>query len=123
MAKFTPDAVLDNFLNGIAIGSRITVLTAQPLVFADIAALQLASAVLTPGNGNSFTHANGDISGRKTTVGQATDLPITATGNGNHVAIDDGVNLLHVTTATPQALTAGGTVTIPAWDIEIADPI
>jgi hypothetical protein len=30
--------------------------------------------------------------------------------------------LLYVTTCTSQALTAGNTVTVPAWDIEIADP-
>jgi hypothetical protein len=29
--------------------------------------------------------------------------------------------LLYVTTCTSQSLTSGGTVTVPAWDIEIAD--
>jgi hypothetical protein len=37
------------------------------------------------------------------------------------VCLDDGTTLLQVTTCTSQALTAGGTVDVPAYDIEFAD--
>lgn len=123
MGKAIPDPVLDTFLDKVATGTRISVLTAEPTNFAAIAGLLLASGVVVAGNGNGFVHANGDTSGRKTTVQQNLDLAITATGTATHVAIDDGTELLLVTTATSQALTSGGTVTIPAFDVEISDPV
>jgi hypothetical protein len=122
MAKAIPDAVLDVFLNAIAAGNRISVLSGQPADFAAIAGLTMANGVALPGNGNGYTHANGDVSGRKTIVGQQLDLAIIATGTATHVSIDDGTNLILVTTTTAQPLTFGGTVTIPAFDVEISDP-
>jgi hypothetical protein len=78
---------------------------------------------MTAGAGNGdYTIADGDTNGRKLTVLQQTAMSITASGTANHIVLDDGTTLLYVTTATAQALTSGGTVTVPAWDIEIADP-
>lgn len=119
MGRFTPDAVLDVMLDEIATGTRLTVLSGEPANFAGIAALLLADGVI---DGSDFTKANGDVSGRKTTVGQQADLDIDDTGTATHVAIDDGADLLYVTTCTSQALTQGGTVTVGAWKVEIADP-
>lgn len=75
-------------------------------------------------SGGDFTNADGDTSGRKVTVAQKADISIHTTGDGNHVALlDDGEKELRlVTTCTSQTLTAGNTVTIPAYDYEIADP-
>jgi len=36
--------------------------------------------------------------------------------------LDDGTTLQYVTTAPTQTLTSGGTVTVAAFEIEIADP-
>lgn len=123
MAKFMSDSVPDAMLDAIAAGSRVTVCSAQPANFAGIAAVLLASVAVTPGDGNGdFTIANGDTSGRKLTVAQQASISISASGTATHVCIDDGTNLLYGTTCTSQALTSGGTVTVPAFDIEIADP-
>lgn len=123
MGKASPNQVLDASLDEIATSTRLTVLTDEPANFAGIAALLLASVALTAGDGNGdFTIADGDTSGRKVTIAQQADISITATGDADHVALDDGTDLQYVTTATLQSLTSGGTVTVPAWDIEIADP-
>jgi len=123
MAKATPDAVLDTFLDAIAVGTRLMVCSGQPANFAGIAAVALADVTLTAGDGNGdYTIANGDTSGRKLTVAQQASIPIDSSGTATHISLDDGTNLLYVTTCTSQALTSGGTVTVPAWDIEIADP-
>lgn len=67
---------------------------------------------------------DGDASGRKTTVDQEASITVDVSGDADHVALvfTGSILLLYVTTCTLQALTSGNTVTIPAWDIEIADP-
>ncbi|HTF86292.1 MAG TPA: hypothetical protein VL987_17035 [Cellvibrio sp.] len=123
MAKAIPDAVLDVLLDEIATGTRMVVCSGQPANFAGIAAVALADVTLTAGDGNGdFTIANGDTSGRKLTVAQQSSVVIDASGDATHVSIDDGTNLLAVTTCTTQSLTSGGTVTVPAFDIEVSDP-
>ena len=110
MAKSVHDDVLDGALTVIRNGcDKMTACSAEPASFAD---------------GNDFTVANGDTSGRKLTVAAKSGVPVDAGGTANHVALLDTVNarLLYVTTATAQALTAGNTITFNAWDIEIADP-
>ena len=68
--------------------------------------------------------ADGDTNGRKTTIDQAASLTVDVSGDADHVALckTGDTTLKYVTTCTQQALTQGNTVTIPAWDIEIADP-
>lgn len=123
MGKASPDATLDATLAKIATAVNETVCSAEPANFAGIAAVALADVALTAGDGNGdYVIANGDTSGRKVTVGQQADVPIDASGTATHIALDDGSALIYVTTCTSQALTSGGTVTIPAWKVEIADP-
>ncbi len=121
MAKATPDAILDAMADAI-IAAAITqyVCSAQPANFAGIAAVALADVTI---DGTDFTKANGDVSGRKVTIAQQTAVPIDATGSATHVVLASGSVLLYVTTCATQALNSGGTVTIPAWDIEVADPV
>lgn len=124
MAKAAPDSTLDPVLTEIATASRLCVCSAEPANFAGIAAVLLASVAVTPGDGGGdFAIANGDTSGRKVTVAQQTGMSISSSGTGNHIVLDDGASLVFVTTCTAQALTSGGTVTVPAWDVEIADPV
>ena len=123
MGKATPDAVLDTMLDDVATSTRLAVCSAEPANFAGIAAVLLASVAMTAGDGNGdYTVANGDVSGRKLSVLQQTSISITATGTANHISLDNGSLLKYVTTCDAQALTSGGTVTVPAWDIELADP-
>lgn len=124
MAKWANDTVMDTGLAVVATGTVLHVCTSQPADRAAAIAASLADVSMTVGAGNGdYTLANGDTSGRKLTVEQQTNVPVDATGNATHVAIIDGTDLLYVTTCTPQILTAGNTVTVPAWDIEIADPV
>jgi len=118
MAKAVTDGILDGTLDNIAACTRISVLAAEPTVIGDITTSPLATTALTAGD---FSKANGDTNGRKVTVAQQTDVSISNSGSATHVAVDDGTDW-YVTTCTSQTLTAGGTVTIPSWDIEIADP-
>lgn len=126
MAKSINDTVLDGALDVIATGTEITVCSAQPTTYAEAhTTYMLANHVLTPGDGNGdFTISDGDASGRKVRVTQQADITITNSGTATHVAITvTGTStLLLVTTCTSQALTSGNTVTIPAFDDEIADP-
>ena len=67
----------------------------------------------------------GDVDGRKTAVDEEPTILIDFSGDADHVALVfvGSTILLYVTTCTLQALVAAGTVTIPTWDIEIADPV
>lgn len=118
MAKWQNDAMLDAALSYISSNAtELYVCTSQP---ADRAAA--ISAALTGAATPTFTGpANGDTSGRKITVDQEADISITGSGTATHIALCSGTTLLYVTTCTSQALSSGGTVTVPAWDIEIAD--
>jgi hypothetical protein len=125
MGKAAPDYMIDGALERVAEADTQYVCSAEPANFAGIAAVALADAALTPGDGNGdFSIGNGDSSGRKVTVAQQANVPIDATGNASHIVLADAANsrLIYVTTCTTQALTSGGTVTVPAWDVEIADP-
>ncbi len=120
MAKFANDLMMDAALDYVATGTILNVCTTQPTTRTEaVTTYFLADVVMS---GASFTKANGDVSGRKTTVAQQASVPIDTTGTATHVAISSGTALLYVTTCTSQALTSGGTVTVPAWDIEISDP-
>lgn len=120
MAKFANDSVMDAALDKVATGTILTVCTTQPTTRTEaVTTYKLADVVIDSGD---FTKANGDVSGRKVTVGAQTNVVVDTTGTALHVAICDGTDLLYVTTCTSQSLTASNTVTIPAWDIEFADP-
>jgi hypothetical protein len=117
--------MLDAALSYVDDCTILTVCSAQPLTYAEaITTYKLADVVMTAGAGNGdYTLANGDVSGRKLTVVQQSAVPIDTSGTATHVAlsISGSSTLVYVTTCTSQSLTSGGTVTVPNWDIEIAD--
>lgn len=117
------DGVLDALLDKMALGTRITILSAEPLSILNITTTyKLGSLALTAGDGNGdFVKANGDVSGRKLTV-LAQNIPITATGTATHVAIDDDVDFV-VTTCNSKAWTSGDTAQASAFDTEVPDPV
>jgi hypothetical protein len=123
MAKWLADSTLEAPLAIVDNATRVVVCSGQPANFAGIAAVNLAQVTVTAGaGGGDFTLADGDTSGRKLTLAQQADIPIDVSGTATHVSFDDGSTLLYVTTCTSQALTDTGTVTIPAFDLEVADP-
>jgi hypothetical protein len=118
MGKKQADIVLDQSLNYISTNAtEYYVCTSEPTDRADAIATSVTAAI-TP----SYTGpADGDVSGRKLTIDAVSDEALTASGTVNHLALCSGTTLLYVTTATPQPVSSGGTVSIPSWDIEIAD--
>ncbi len=118
MAKWQIDAMLDAALAYISSNAtELYVCSSQPATRAAAITAALAGPA-TP----SFTGpVNGDTSGRKLTVDEEAGMSVIASGDATHIALCSGSALLYVTTCTTQALTSGNTVTVPAWDIEIAD--
>ncbi len=122
MGKSVHDDILDAALQHIEDNAdKLTICSQEPTTYAEgNATFALGDAVPT------FTGpANGDASGRKTTVDAVAAADVDATGEANHVALlDTGTSkLLYVTTIpTPQNVTSGNTFNLAAWDIEIADP-
>ena len=128
MGKFAHDDVMDAALNVVKNNcNKIAFCETQPATFSEANTAKgsggksLANVAAT---GTDFTLANGDVSGRKLTSAAKNGVSVTDTGTGDHIAYLDTVNskLLYVTTTTSRAVTAGDTVNIPGWDIEIGDP-
>jgi hypothetical protein len=131
MAKSAHNDVMDGALNVVKNNAtRLCVCSAEPTTYAeatttyDGGASKYKLAIKTITSSDFTGPADGDTNGRKLTVNQAATLSVEASASATHVALCDSANskLLYVTTCTSQALTSGNTVTVPAWDIEIADP-
>lgn len=123
MGKSVNDAVLDGALDILKNNvTRQTVCSAEPTTYTEgNATYALADVTLSS---SDFTHANGDSSGRKTTIGAKTGVTVDVSGTVTHAALLDvsGTRLLYVTTTASQAVGAGGTVDIGSWKAEISDP-
>ena len=123
MAKSVHNDVIDGALNIIKNNcTKIVVCSAEPTTYTEAnATYDLANVTV---DSSDFTNADGDTSGRKSTLSAQNDVPITDSGTATHLAYLDVPNtkLLLVTTINSQVLTAAGTVDIPAVDQEIADP-
>ncbi len=126
MAKKVDDSILDAALNQIRNNCNLmTACAGEPLNFAAAnvgGANYLAGVAMSAAD---FTVANGVTSGRKAAVASKSGINVTNTGTGDHIALLDTVNslLLYVTTATALGLTAGSSLTLGGWNIEIADPV
>lgn len=128
MPKELHNDVLDSPCNHIADnGNHLTLCSAMPTDYTEATATyMLVQHTLTTGDGmGDYQVADGETTGRKLTVAQQTDLPIANTGQAQFAAICDTINskVLLVTTVTPQMLTQGGTVTVPAFAARFPDPV
>jgi hypothetical protein len=122
LAKMMSDACIDGGLDYLATCTIVVVCSAEPATYAEMATTyDLATHVLA---GGDWAKANGDGSGRKVTCAAQAGITIDHSGTATHVAfgISASSTLVAVTTCTSQALTAAGTVDIPAIKNEIADP-
>jgi len=123
MAKELHNDVYDAALDKIATCTALHFCSTQPANHAGIAAVTLANATLTAGDGNGdYVVADGDTSGRKLTVGAQTGMTPTADGTITSAVLTDGTTLLAATTVTSQAVTTSQTWDSPAFDIELLDP-
>ena len=122
MGKSTHNNVLDAALNYVKTnGSRLCVCSTEPTTYAEATSTNMLA--LGTIDSDDYTGPADDTSGRKLTVNEQASITISNTGNAQHVAIADSeAGLLVVTTCTLQALSAGNYVTVPAWEIAIADP-
>jgi hypothetical protein len=122
MAKKANDLVMDAALDYIALCDRMFVCSQEPASYAEASGTyDLATHTLAAGD---FSKANGDSSGRKVTIAQQASITVDHSGSATHIALGKSgtSELTYITTCTSQALTAGNTVTVPAFDIEIGDP-
>lgn len=123
MSKWANDLGLDAALDWYALSTVLHVCSAQPANYAGIAAVSLGSVVVDAAD---FTKANGDVSGRKLTVGAQTIAAATASNAGTSLhavlASTGDSTLRYITTIANQAVTAGNPLSVSAWDIEIGDP-
>ena len=125
MAKWANDNMMDAGLDYVRANcNTMIVCSAQPTTYAEATSTYALADVAMTINTGDYTLANGDTNGRKITVAAKTGVTIDTSGTATHVALvkSGDSTLRYVTTCTSQALTAGGTVDFPAWDIEIADP-
>ena len=121
MAKSVHNDVLDGAFNILNDGDIMTACSSEPTTRTEaVTTFKLADVAMTPGT--DYTISDGDTNGRKVRMAAKSAVPIDTSGTATHVAICDGTRLLYVTTCTSQALTSGGTVDFPVWDVEIADP-
>lgn len=124
MGKLVDDTVLDGALNVIKNGTtQISVCADTPTTYSQATTagtFRLAlKGSLTSGD---FSGPADDTSGRKLTTVAHSAITVSNSGTATHVCLCSAAALLYVTTCTSQALTAGNTVTIPAWKINIPDP-
>ena len=123
MAFIAHDDVLDALLDEIATCNQICICDTLPTTHAEAATTyMLAATAMTPGDGNSFAITN-DTSGRKVTTDAFTDIVIANSGTAIYIALLDATNVQFVTECTSQVLTAAGLVTIPAFNINVQDPV
>lgn len=121
MAKFLPDATIDDMLDIIADNcTRVDICSTQPTTYAEATSTySLGNYTLTAGAGNGdWTIANGDTSGRKLTLGAQTGNNASADGTAGHLAFTDGVSrLYHVTTVSAETTNSGSPLNISAVDV------
>lgn len=121
MAKSVHNDVLDGAFLALDAADIMTACNAEPTTRTEaVTTFKLADVAMTPVT--DFTISDGDTNGRKVRVAAKSGVPIDTTGTATHIALCDATRLLYVTTCTSQALTSGGTVDFPVWDVEVADP-
>jgi len=122
MGKTVHNDVLDDALDRVATCDRMDVCSDVGTP-ADLTNT-LANVTLTPGDGSGdYVIGEGDADGRKIAVAEQADVSITGTGDALHIVLSLSSVILLTTTCTSQGLTSGGTVTIPTFDYELADPV
>jgi hypothetical protein len=133
MGKMAPDAMIDAALAYVAASTKMTVCKDTPTTFAnatghaDVGGTVGVEVTMTAGDGGGDYAIADDgtgVLGRKLTMTAKNAQTILHDITATHIALTlaGDSTLRYVTTCTSQALTAGGTVDIPSWKIQIGDP-
>lgn len=120
--KWANDLVMDAALDYIATSTILCVCSQDPATYAEMTGTyDLATHVMV---GGDFTKSPGAISGRRVTIAQQASITVDHTGSATVIClgISASSTMTYRTTCTSQVLTAGNTVTVPLWEIEIGDP-
>lgn len=123
MGKLLDDSVLDGALNVIKNNAtKVAVCSTQPTTYTEAITTYML-AIKTGLTSGDYTGPADHTSGRKLTMNSQSTISVTNGGSAQHVALTGSSSVLYaVTTCTAQTLTAGNTVSIPAWVASIADP-
>lgn len=124
MAKKVHDDVLDGALSVLKNHcDRMTVCAGEPLSYAEASAGAKYLAGVTMAGGD-FVIGDGAQSGRRAQVAAKGGITVEQDGTVDHIALLDtaGERVLYVTTCVAQVLTAGNSLAVNGWSIEIADP-
>lgn len=128
--KFVPNEILDSYLNKIAGSSNmLAVCAGSPITYAHCIAPVTTTgcniALLPIAATGCFTGpADGSPNGRTLTIVARTGASIVYSGSALAVALlnTTSSSVVYITTCTEQYLVAGGTVDVPSWTINLADP-
>ena len=116
--SLVPDPIIDLQL-GVCEGTQVHVCSGEPANYGGIAAVELATAAIS----GSYSLSDGTPDGRKNSLPGQADLTIDTSGTASHYAVSNGKDTLFVvaTISNPQALTAGGTVSVAQLDHTVRD--
>ena len=122
MAKFASNEVLDAALAVVAGANRMLLLAGQPASYVAAMAGALAAATMAPAD---FSLAAGSGGARRLAVAPRTGLVAQAAGTADHVALVDTASqrLIYVTTCPDQPLSAGRSLDVASWQVEIGSPL
>ena len=111
-AKYVSPNMVKGGLTATATCNRVTVISgasATPVLLDITTTYKLATATMT-----APTNAASTGDSWIATMPAVSSASITASGTAVMIAIDNGTDFI-ITTCTSQALTSGGTVTVPTW--------
>lgn len=128
--KFVPDLILDGYLNKISGSSNLLCVCAgSPITYTHCTTAVTSTgcnlAMLPIASTGCFTGPiDGTPNGRTLTVVARTGASIVYSGSALAVALVNTTagSVVYITTCTEQYLVAGGTVDVPSWTINLADP-
>jgi len=129
MGKMASDTVLDQMLTYIrTTANRISVCETQPTSYTEATTNKGSGgyklAIKTISSTDFDAVADGDTNGRKVRKKEDAGITVDVTGSAQHVALSYSTSslLMLVTTCATVTITATNLITIPVWDMEIADP-
>lgn len=130
VTKFANDSMMDAALDWVkSNGAKMYVCTASISSasvpsYTKITSTAALTGAISMSSLASVSLASGDSSGRKLTVPEKTSVSVTGSGTAARVCLvnSSGSVVTYVTTCSSQSLASGNTITVPEWDIEIADP-
>jgi len=128
MSKFVPDAVFSFYFGYISASSNmVAVCAGSPLTYSDCTS-NIATGgcmlALQPMTTGCFAVGDGSPNGRTITMTAKTAASIVNSGSALAVALVNTTagSVTYITTCTSQYLVSGGTVDIPSWTVNVADP-